>query len=110
MTDAMPPLAKAMTRDDLGMLIIDCVEIDGTLWLIPEWGVSRTAEYSTPKRAIGLASGDWRRATGPHYQYVAEQVPTAVLEGHVPPALAARFRVVHEPNWQWFRFPDLPKR
>ena len=77
-------------------LICDTLEIDGVLWLVPEWTEPTSGRWSKPERIIRLSGLRYQRArdTVPYDYVLSDPMPTDVFTGRRGPDAAAPHYVV----------------
>jgi hypothetical protein len=89
--------------DALGQTLdVDTIEYEGKLWLVPEWNDTIDGTVTMPARLICLAGLPLEKNTsGGVADYVLQHPMTkAILNGQIPPELANKVAVVHDPNIQ----------
>lgn len=87
--------------------LVDTIEHEGELWLVPGWLEAPHEGWKSPKRIICLSRMQ-HQATPEHprYQFATrEPLPTSVYEGLAQSSEEAGFLVVEAPN---IRF-EIPK-
>lgn len=92
-------ILKTMVASEGGLFLIDTIEYEGELWLVPEWTDNPTTKRSKPVRIICLTylpvvpapdgSGNFR---------LGGTLPKSVLDGHAPPGQEERYYIVENPE------------
>jgi hypothetical protein len=74
-----------------GVFEIDAIELDGRLWLVPEWEEVPGQGLMRPVRLVGEQLGRHRRA-------LEFAIPMSVLLGQSPPAPDSGVEVIEHPE------------
>jgi hypothetical protein len=80
--------------------LVDTIEHEGHLWLVPEWLEAPSEGWKTPRRIICLSLIRHQQTPKhPRFQYMTtDPIPIAVFDGHAQPEEAVGFVVVEAPN------------
>ena len=83
-----------------GTFLIDTIEYDGKMWLVPRWLEAPSEGWKTPARIILLDSRD--RQTAPadfEADFVRRSpIPKDVFEGRIPKGSEDEFVVIERPD------------
>jgi hypothetical protein len=94
-------IRKAMVPSADGLFECDALELDGLLWLVPDWLQNVEEGWMMPERMIRLTGAVPYQATpgGPFGDYIVnDPIPADVLEGKGAKAGEVQFEVVERPN------------
>lgn len=89
--------------DDGETYLIDTIEHEGALWLVPQWRDGPYPHMQRPERIIRMEKAALRDLgvlvdKGPRIHRLADQVPKAVLSGPFPLPADSRFVAVEAPD------------
>lgn len=93
-------ILKTLVPMDEGLISFDTIEYEGMLWLVPQWIDTPRKGWSRPVRIVCLTILPYGRAPpGWPDQYTLQNpIPKDVLNGQVPPQLAAQYVVIESPD------------
>ena len=78
---------------------MDAIELDGSLWLVPEWLDFPDEKMIMPARMVCLATIPHERVDAAyHHIVVSGPVPKSVLDGQAPPELESQYLVIERPD------------
>jgi hypothetical protein len=86
--------------DDGSFAIVDTIEFDGALWLVPKWIDDLPRGRSTPERIVlldGLVRSNPHPSEGTAQYVVSRSIPKAVLYGPIQHGTASVFDVRAQP-------------
>mgnify|MGYP007100080988 CR=1 FL=1 len=91
--------------DDGIAYIMDVVQHEGGLWLVPEWLVGNSRTHRLPRRMVSLAGCLVRHTPeGPAEWTVSDAIPKSIFDGSAPPSERQRYDVHELPDLA-FRIP-----
>ncbi len=83
-----------------GIFLIDTIEYDGKMWLVPDWLEAPSEGWKTPARIILLDSLYHQPfPSGSRYDFLLKlPMPKDVFEGRIPKELEGEFVVKERPD------------
>ena len=97
--------AAVIILDDAGeggptqtISIMDVIEFDGQVWLVPEWLDIPDEKVTMPVRIVLLDVIPHERGTASPQIVVSGPVPKSVFEGRIPPELESQYVVIERPD------------
>jgi hypothetical protein len=81
-----------------GIFAMDTIEHEGMLWLVPEWIDTPRKGWSRPARIVRLSLLPHSRGPAPFDYVLQNPIPKDVLNGQIPPQLAALYVVIEAPD------------
>jgi hypothetical protein len=98
-TDKRMKLLKTLVPFDDGIYLIDTVEYEGGLWLVPAWIDNMPSKgYSMPVRIIRVPALQPAGQSVSADYVLANPLPKGVYEGNVPTELENVYVVIDRPN------------
>jgi hypothetical protein len=96
--------AMVFLDDSSGSLFhLDAVEIEGTIWFVPDWIENIAEQWKAPVRIVSVAHLEHQKMSGgPFAELVAivvnEPLSKAILDGQMKPDRDSRYSVVESPD------------
>ena len=92
-------LLKTLVPFDDGIYLVDTIEYEGGLWLVPEWIAGKPSKgYSRPARIIRITFLQRSGPFGKADHVLKDPLPKGVFEGHVPTELKDVYVVIENPD------------
>ncbi len=83
-----------------GTFLVDTIEYDGKMWLVPRWLEAPSEGWKTPARIVLLDSLDHQEipAGDPADYLLKSPMPKDVFEGRIPKESEGEFVVIERPD------------
>ncbi len=93
-------MLKVCVSDGASLMVMDLVEYQGRLWIVPAWIEWQRERLQAPARLIALDSVAHRQASAnvPFQYEVSTIIPRAVLDGSDQNPEEAGFEVLERPG------------
>lgn len=79
--------------------VVDVIEYDNKLWLVPEWLDYTDAKVTMPARIVCLDLLRHERPPSDDQDIVvSDPIPKSVFDGHVPPGIENQYLVIERPD------------
>ncbi len=81
------------------VFMMDTIEHEGRMWLVPEWFDMPGKGWSRPARLICLDVLPHQKSSGSQWDYILTRpIPKPVCDGRIPKEVAHEYVVIERPN------------